>query len=295
MNKPRIFVPRAVVPEAMELLRTRCQVEVGPEGGLPHAELVKAVRGYDGIFTPVITLNAEVIDAMAPTCKVISCFGVGFDHVDIAAATRNGIWVTHNPGFVTEDTADMAFALLLGVARRLRECDLYVRSGTTPWPLNSLIGLRVSGKTLGLVGSGRIALAVATRAAGFGMALILGFIAVWPLGLAILAYMIWSKRMFSSCRHRHHHRGNGRSFSAPTGNIAFDAYREETLKRLEDEHDEFVDFLQKLREAKDKAEFDQFMADNITDDMARDHLTSTYGEVFQKDLSAGYPQMAVNP
>ena len=89
--------------------------------------------------------------------------------------------------------------------------------------------------------------------------MILGFIAVWPLGLAILAYMIWSKRMFSSCRHRHHHRGNGRSFSAPTGNIAFDAYREETLKRLEDEHDEFVDFLQKLREAKDKAEFDQFM------------------------------------
>lgn len=172
MNKPRIFVPRAVVPEAMELLRTRCQVEVGPEGGLAHAELVKAVRGYDGIFTPVITLNAEVIDAMAPTCKVISCFGVGFDHVDIAAATRNGIWVTHNPGFVTEDTADMAFALLLGVARRLRECDLYVRSGTTPWPLNSLIGLRVSGKTLGLVGSGRIALAVATRAAGFGMALL---------------------------------------------------------------------------------------------------------------------------
>ncbi len=172
MNKPRIFVPRAVVPEAMELLRTRCQVEVGPEGGLAHTELVKAVRGYDGIFTPVITLDADVIDAMAPTCKVISCFGVGFDHVDIAAATRNGIWVTHNPGFVTEDTADMAFALLLGVARRLRECDLYVRSGTTPWPLNSLIGLRVSGKTLGLVGSGRIALAVATRAAGFGMALL---------------------------------------------------------------------------------------------------------------------------
>ena len=91
-------------------------------------------------------------------------------------------------------------------------------------------------------------------------AMILGFIAVWPLGLAILAYMIWSKRMFS-CRHRHHHnrRGNARSFSAPTGNIAFDAYREETLKRLEDEHSEFVDFLQKLREAKDKAEFDQFM------------------------------------
>ncbi|CAM2994241.1 Protein of unknown function [Paracoccus aminovorans] len=94
------------------------------------------------------------------------------------------------------------------------------------------------------------------------VAMILGFVACWPLGLAILGYMIWSKRMFS-CRHRHHHqhrRGFGRDFAQPTGNYAFDAYREETLKRLEDEHREFLDFLQKLREAKDKAEFDQFMA-----------------------------------
>jgi len=93
-------------------------------------------------------------------------------------------------------------------------------------------------------------------------AMILGFITCWPVGLAILGYMIWSKRMFS-CRHRHHHqhrRGFGRDFAQPTGNYAFDAYREETLKRLEDEHREFLDFLQKLREAKDKAEFDQFMA-----------------------------------
>ncbi|MDS9465970.1 DUF2852 domain-containing protein [Paracoccus sp. MBLB3053] len=95
------------------------------------------------------------------------------------------------------------------------------------------------------------------------MAMILGFVAAWPVGLAILGYMIWSKRMFS-CRHRHerHAFRNGRGyagFSAPTGNAAFDAYRDETLKRLEDEHREFLDFLQKLREAKDKAEFDQFM------------------------------------
>lgn len=172
MSEPRIFVTRAVVPEALELLRTRCQVDVGPEGGLPQDQLMEAVRGYDGILTPVVALRAEVIEAMAPTCKIISCFGVGFDHVDVAAATRNGIWVTHNPGFVTDDTADMAFALMLGVARRLGECDSYVRSGQPAWPMGSNIGLRVSGKTLGLVGSGRIALAVALRAAGFGMALL---------------------------------------------------------------------------------------------------------------------------
>lgn len=88
-------------------------------------------------------------------------------------------------------------------------------------------------------------------------AMVLGFIAFWPIGLGLLAYMIWSKRMFgcskrSHSRHRLYH-------AVPTGNTAFDTYREETLKRLEDEHSEFMDFLEKLREAKDKAEFDQFM------------------------------------
>lgn len=86
-------------------------------------------------------------------------------------------------------------------------------------------------------------------------AMVLGFVLFWPVGLAILAYMIWSKRMFGCSKRTH----GPRYHAAPTGNSAFDAYRSETLKRLEDEHREFVDFLQKLREAKDKAEFDQFM------------------------------------
>ncbi|MFV0300351.1 MAG: DUF2852 domain-containing protein [Paracoccus sp. (in: a-proteobacteria)] len=91
------------------------------------------------------------------------------------------------------------------------------------------------------------------------VAMILGFVAFWPVGLAILGYLIWSKRMFGnrSCAMRSHRSSPS---AAPTGNVAFDAYREETLKRLEDEHREFLDFLAKLREAKDKAEFDQFMA-----------------------------------
>lgn len=94
-------------------------------------------------------------------------------------------------------------------------------------------------------------------------AMILAFVCAWPVGLAILVYLIWSKRMFGSCSaHRHarmatHYRGR---VGAPTGNTVFDAYREETLKRLEEEHAEFLAFLQKLREAKDKAEFDEFMA-----------------------------------
>ncbi len=91
--------------------------------------------------------------------------------------------------------------------------------------------------------------------------MVLGFILFWPVGLAILGYLIWSKRMFCSKRN-HSARGSSHLFAQTTGNSAFDAYRDETLKRLEDEHRQFVDFLQKLREAKDKAEFDEFMRGN---------------------------------
>ncbi|EPX80424.1 DUF2852 domain-containing protein [Salipiger mucosus] len=92
------------------------------------------------------------------------------------------------------------------------------------------------------------------------VAMVLGFIAFWPVGLALLAYMIWSNRMFSkSCtRHRNAY-AHGFHAMRPTGNAAFDAYKADTLKRLEDEQKSFEDFLQRLREARDKAEFDQFM------------------------------------
>ncbi|RJE79472.1 DUF2852 domain-containing protein [Paracoccus sp. JM45] len=97
-------------------------------------------------------------------------------------------------------------------------------------------------------------------------AMILGFIAFWPVGLALLTYMIWSKRMFGCNKRSYTARA---TYAAPsTGNHAFDAYREQTLKRLEDEHNEFIGFLQKLREAKDKAEFDQFMESRAPKDAA---------------------------
>ncbi len=92
-------------------------------------------------------------------------------------------------------------------------------------------------------------------------AMVLGFVFVWPVGLALLAYMIWSKRMFTgTCakRTRTHH-ASWKAAMKSSGNAAFDAYKAETLRRLEDEQDQFEAFLQRLREAKDKAEFDQFM------------------------------------
>ena len=91
-------------------------------------------------------------------------------------------------------------------------------------------------------------------------AMVLGFIFFWPVGLALLAYMIWSKRMFNkSCSHRSRRMSHKFAAMRPSGNSAFDAYKNETLRRLEEEQENFEAFLERLREAKDKSEFDQFM------------------------------------
>ena len=96
-------------------------------------------------------------------------------------------------------------------------------------------------------------------------AMVLGFIFVWPVGLALLTYMIWSKRLFSgNCASKRTRPTSVRHTMRPSGNSAFDAYKADTLSRLEDEQSNFEDFLKRLREAKDKAEFDQFMEDRAT-------------------------------
>lgn len=106
-------------------------------------------------------------------------------------------------------------------------------------------------------------------------AMVLGFIFVWPVGLALLAYMIWSKRMFSkncsSRRTRHDSFRSAKAAMRPSGNNAFDAYKTDTLRRLEDEQQNFEDFLERLREAKDKAEFDQFMTDRASEPRSDDN------------------------
>ncbi|AVO39108.1 DUF2852 domain-containing protein [Pukyongiella litopenaei] len=104
-------------------------------------------------------------------------------------------------------------------------------------------------------------------------AMVLGFIFFWPVGLALLAYMIWSKRMFGkSCRRASRHARHAYAASRPTGNSAFDAYKADTLRRLEEEQRNFEAFLERLREAKDKAEFDQFMEERAR--VARDETDS---------------------
>ncbi len=96
-------------------------------------------------------------------------------------------------------------------------------------------------------------------------AMVLAFIFVWPLGLALLAYMIWSDKMFCSSARRNHKRKSSVSVSRTSGNAAFDAYKADTLQRLEQEQENFEAFLQRLRDARDKAEFDQFMDERAAD------------------------------
>jgi hypothetical protein len=112
------------------------------------------------------------------------------------------------------------------------------------------------------------------------IAMVLGFILFWPVGLALLGYMIWRNKMFNqSCgnrRHENHHRGRGRDYRmafGTSGNTAFDSYKADTLRRLEEEQQAFESFLQRLRDAKDKSEFDNFMEDRARTDRHADEAT----------------------
>ncbi len=143
----------------------------------PHssAELVEAATACDAdalLVTPTDRLTAEVIAALPARVRAIATFSVGYDHIDLAAARARGLVVTNTPDVVTEATADIALLCLLGAARRAWEGETLVRDGRwTGWTPTQLLGIHPGGKRLGILGMGRIGMAVARRAAGFGMRL----------------------------------------------------------------------------------------------------------------------------
>jgi glyoxylate reductase len=170
-RQPRVFVTRALPGEALDRLATVADVDLWP-GALPP--LYDDLRAHAATADGIITLLTDRIDAeliaAAPQLRVISNVAVGYDNVDVSAATACGIAVGHTPGILTETTADLAFALLLATARRVVEADRFVRDGRwQTWDPQLLLGHDVHGATLGIVGFGKIGRAVARRAAGFGM------------------------------------------------------------------------------------------------------------------------------
>lgn len=167
----RIFVSRLLPPEALDLVRAHADAEVNTDDRtLTKAELAARIRDKEGLVCLLTDTIDDGLLAEAPRLKVVSNVAVGYNNIDVAAATRRGVVVTNTPGVLTETTADFAWTLLLATARRVVEGDRYVRAGQfKEWGLMLLLGTDVHGKTLGIAGLGRIGKAVARRALGFGM------------------------------------------------------------------------------------------------------------------------------
>ncbi len=161
-----------IPPPGPDLISRFCDVDIHNADVPPtRAELLEGVKDKDGLLCLLTDrIDAEVMDR-APALKVISTLSVGFEHIDVAAATARGIYVGHTPGVLTEATADLAFTLLLSAARRIAEADSFLRKGAwqISWSPSLLVGSAVWGKTLGIIGMGRIGKAVARRAQGFAM------------------------------------------------------------------------------------------------------------------------------
>jgi len=153
-----------------------CDVQVWPmPAPIPRDALLTGVKGCDAVLS-VLTerIDDQLFDAAGPQLRVVSNFAVGVDNIDLEAATRRGIPVGNTPGVLTETTADLAWALMMAAARRVVEGDRFVREGQWhTWDPNLLLGVDVYGATLGIVGFGRIGQAVARRAQGFGMRVLL--------------------------------------------------------------------------------------------------------------------------
>jgi glyoxylate reductase len=166
-----VFISNVLPQEALRLIPREISVEFNDsDQPLAKTELVRRLKDKDGLICHIISSVDEEVLAAAPGLKVVSNVAVGFNNIDVAAARRRGVVVTNTPDVLTETTADFAWALLMAAARRVVEADHFARSGQwTRWQWDLLWGNDVHGKTLGVIGFGRIGRAVARRALGFGM------------------------------------------------------------------------------------------------------------------------------
>lgn len=175
MSKPKVFVSRIIPDKGFEKVQEFCDVDLWTEELPPsRAVMLERVQGVDGLLCLLTDkIDGELLDTAGPQLKVVSNHAVGFDNIDIPAATARGIPVGNTPGILTDATADFAFALLMAAARRIVEADHYIRDGKwVTWGPSVLLGSDFVGSTLGIVGFGRIGKAMAKRASGFDMNII---------------------------------------------------------------------------------------------------------------------------
>jgi len=172
--KPKILVTGKLPDQIMKTLAEHCVIEANSEDKPMAMDAILAlIPDKDGLLSMITDRVDEDLMNRAPRLRIISQMAVGYNNIDVDAATRRGIAVTNTPGVLTDATAELAFALLLAVARRVVEGDKMVRQGRFRyWAPFLFLGSEVSGKTLGIIGMGRIGKAVAKRASGFDMKII---------------------------------------------------------------------------------------------------------------------------
>jgi len=173
-NKPVVFLTRKLPDSTETRMRELFDTRLN-ETDMPMSDdELRAIVKQADVLVPTVTdrIDADLINAAGDQLKLIASFGTGVDHIDLAAARARGITVTNTPGVLTEDTADVALALMLAVPRRIAEGDKVARAGDwNGWSPTGMLGHRINGKRLGIIGMGRIGSAVARRARGFGLSI----------------------------------------------------------------------------------------------------------------------------
>ncbi len=170
-SRPAVLISYPLPEKAVQMARDRAHVDLHTgTDPLPRQEIIARLRGRQGLICLITDLVDDALLAACPDLRVVANVAVGFNNVDVGAATRRGVVVTNTPDVLTDTTADFAWALLMATARRVLEGDRYVREGKwKQWEFTLLLGADVHGKTLGIVGFGRIGRAMARRATGFNM------------------------------------------------------------------------------------------------------------------------------
>ena len=173
-NNPRVLVTREVFDETLDYLRQHCEV-IDNQRDVPYSAeaLGRALNGCEGLMCALTDRVDAALLAAAPKLKAVANIAVGYNNIDIPACTARGVTATNTPGVLDDSTADLAWTLMLGTARRITEVERRIRNGEwTGWQLKQWLGVDVHHATLGIVGMGRIGQAIARRAIGFEMKVI---------------------------------------------------------------------------------------------------------------------------